>query len=427
MARILLIDDDYSFVQTIRLILERAEHQVEFALDGQKGLIAAAQTQPDVVLLDIMMPNLTGYDVVQRLRQDPRTAGIRIVVLTARSQLMDRELALASGANAFLTKPVTANDLISRVAAVLAAPVDSTVNTGLLAAPMSRAAAPPLPTPDPLRTTASWIPVPPPVSAPRTRLPIGAEDLAQPADVPPAHQPVITVLGLRGGVGSTTLAVNLAVALRRREGRRITLVDLSDTGGHSALHLHVKPSTTWAALRPLGDLPDPRAVQQALMEHESSELLLLAAPPLLLDEGLSRLATQNVLRALAALHGFVVVDACSLNASVIGALQISCAVVIVMTDDPMSVQTTGQALAALAKLGLDPARVWVALNHVRPVFDIPLDSLQRALKRPLAANIPYDPNQMSAIRQGVPLVNASPDGAFAQAVQDLARLVTQAD
>ncbi|HML24489.1 MAG TPA: response regulator, partial [Aggregatilinea sp.] len=145
MAQILLVDDDLNLLQMVRLMLQRLGHQVVTSRNGEEGLRLAAEMQPDLAIIDIMMPGLSGYDVVNRLRVDPKTAHVPIIILTARSQPMDKHKALRAGANAFISKPVTAQELADRVEAVLEAGVGFRINTGLLAEPVGADLGPPPP------------------------------------------------------------------------------------------------------------------------------------------------------------------------------------------------------------------------------------------------------------------------------------------
>ena len=121
------------------------------------------------------------------------------------------------------------------------------------------------------------------------------------------------------------------------------------------------------------------------------------------------------------LLGRKVRDAPHLDPASTGALLLSRSVVIVMSDDPPSVQTTAQFLLALHKLGVEMGRVRVALNHIHDTQDVPAATIQKALKRPLSAEIPYNANHMNAIRRGVPHIIAEPNSPFSQAIQQLAR------
>ncbi|MEB2288397.1 MAG: response regulator [Anaerolineae bacterium] len=424
MSRILLIDDDINLLQMVKLMLERVGHQVETAKDGTKGLEMAAQTQPELAIIDVMMSGLSGYDVVRKLREDPRTVSLPVVILTARSQPMDKEMALEAGANAFLSKPVTAQELTERVDAVIRAGVHYRVHTGLLTEPIPRRAGeisgvltpvpPPLPRPTP--------PPPTPIVRSTGRVPIGAEDQAQPATAPPVQLPVTTVISLRGGTGCTTIAINLALALAA-QARRICITDLSAVGGHVPLYLHLKPQHSWQDFLSQGDSPDLHALGGLLAQHEPSGVAVLAAPPRPADGTLSAAAAQHVLRELTATYNPVVADARQLDPAVRGALQVSSSVVVVMSDDPPSVQTTSQLLAMLSAMEIEMGRIRVVLNHVRPTFDVPADAIQKALKRPISVDVPYEPGQPVAIRRGTPLVSARPDSPFAQSIQQLARTV----
>ncbi|HVO68811.1 MAG TPA: response regulator [Aggregatilineaceae bacterium] len=429
MSRILLIDDDFNLLQMVKLMLERVGHQVEISKDGERGLALAAQDQPDVAIIDVMMPGLSGYDVIRKLRTDPQTARIPIIILTARSQPMDKEMALEAGANAFLSKPVTAQELVDRVDAVLRAGVNYRVHTGLLTEAIpphpaeSAPETPSVPRPGPASAAPAAAQPPAPSPSKPARVPIGAEDVARPADVPPTRVSVVTVIGLRGGVGCTTVAVNLAFTLAS-PSRRVCLADFSTASGHVPLHMHLTPSQNWGSLLPLGDVPDPRMVGQLLAQHPSSGVAVLAAPPVPSAETLSTASAENVLRELASTFNPVVVDARSLDSAVQGALRVSSTVVAVMGDDPPSIQTTLQLLMALQKMQIEPERVRVVLNHVRPAIDVPAEMIQKALKRPLSAALPYEPGHISAIRRGVPLVQANPDSPFAKGIQQFSRTIT---
>lgn len=431
MAQILVIDDDFQLLKMVRVMLERVGHEVETINNGQRGIALAAETQPDLAIIDVMMPDLNGYDVVKQLREDPQTRDIPVMILTARSQPIDKKMALDAGANSFMSKPVTAKELTERVDAMLDAGAGFQVHTGRLEPIEPEESTQPVEPPPGVTAEAAQPPAaaepsaaPEPATPPRSgRRPIGADDLDQVADIPPVRLPVLTLLSLRGGTGCTTVMINLA-ALLARAGRRICLADLSTAGGHVQLHLHLNAPQHWGHLLPMGDIPDPRAINDIVMQHPGTELCMLAAPPIPSPNTLSESATQNVLRELASGHQVVMVDAGDLNTSTVGALKVSSLVVIVMTDDPPAVHTTGQTLAALHKLGVDLNRLRVVLNHTRPQSEVPTATIQKMLKRPLTAELPYDPNHSLAIRRGVPLVRALPESGYARAMQQLAQALS---
>lgn len=119
MARILVIDDDIAIAELIKVNLDLLGHQVSTANDGMKGLALAQQNRPDLIVLDVMMPDLDGFTVCQRLRQNASTAGIPVLMLTALGMTKDKVKGFDSGADDYLTKPFEIPELQVRVRALL--------------------------------------------------------------------------------------------------------------------------------------------------------------------------------------------------------------------------------------------------------------------------------------------------------------------
>ena len=105
MSKVLIIDDEASITAIIGRFLENTGFETVTAASGPEGLQKAMTLRPDAVIIDIMMPEMDGYEVCRRLRNDPRTAQAVVVALTARGQPIDRQMALRSGADAHITKP----------------------------------------------------------------------------------------------------------------------------------------------------------------------------------------------------------------------------------------------------------------------------------------------------------------------------------
>jgi DNA-binding response OmpR family regulator len=117
---VLVADDDEDILQLVAFRLERAGYTVVTAADGQQALAAARQHQPDLAVLDVMMPGLNGYEVTRQLRADPATAAIPVILLTARVQEADVSRGFEAGADDYLRKPFSPQELRSRVQAILA-------------------------------------------------------------------------------------------------------------------------------------------------------------------------------------------------------------------------------------------------------------------------------------------------------------------
>ena len=119
MPTILIVEDEPRIAELARDYLAHAGFAVRLAADGQTGLDAALRDRPDLVVLDLGLPGLDGLDVTRRLRGDPATAAVPIVMLTARDDELDKLLGLELGADDYLTKPFSPRELVARVRAVL--------------------------------------------------------------------------------------------------------------------------------------------------------------------------------------------------------------------------------------------------------------------------------------------------------------------
>jgi len=114
-SRILIADDNEANVELLEAYLSGLDVETAVAVDGQDTLDKVESFEPDLILLDIMMPKLSGFEVCQRLKKDSATAGIMILMVTALNELGDIERAVEAGTNDFLSKPVNKFELVLRV------------------------------------------------------------------------------------------------------------------------------------------------------------------------------------------------------------------------------------------------------------------------------------------------------------------------
>ena len=117
--KILLVEDDANLVELIQYNLEKEGFDVITTPDGEEALVLAEEDRPDVVVLDWMIANLSGIEVCRRLRRAPETAGLPIIMLTARAEESDRVRGLETGADDYVTKPFSPRELVARVRALL--------------------------------------------------------------------------------------------------------------------------------------------------------------------------------------------------------------------------------------------------------------------------------------------------------------------
>jgi CheY-like chemotaxis protein len=367
MAKILLIDDDPDLRLLMRLTLTKLGHQPVLAARGEEGLRLAKSEAFDLIVVDLMMPDMDGFEVIRQLRAQPATKHVLILVLTARAQAADQASALDAGADSYLAKPFSTDNLHRRIAELL--------KVGEMRA--------------------------------------GAGG--------PAGQAgrVTVVLALRGGTGGTTVAVSLAGALLRM-GRRVCLVDLSPSGGHVAMQLRIATPVTWENLPAT---PDATVVAQNLIRHDSG-LVLLAAPAEPVMQGPKGPTFQGALEALQMFFNEVVVDAApTLDEATRAALTAAGWIVVVCTPEVGAVHTTLGTLRALDGLRQADSRVSILVNQVAAEAALPLAAVERAMGRTPDSVVPFDPLQMTALARGVPLIFSQPNAGLPAAVARFAALV----
>lgn len=119
MSRILIVEDDNDIAALIAHYLVKSGHGADIASDGGSALTAAREAPPDLIILDLMLPRLNGLEVCHALRRDSRTAAVPIIMLTARGEESERILGLDSGADDYVVKPFSPNELVARVRALL--------------------------------------------------------------------------------------------------------------------------------------------------------------------------------------------------------------------------------------------------------------------------------------------------------------------
>ena len=120
MARILIVDDSPSQLAAMKKIVDKLGHEVISAEDGALGVEVAKREMPDLILMDVVMPNLNGFQATRSISKDAATAHIPIVLVTTKDQVTDKVWGLRQGAKAYLTKPVNETQLIDLVNELLA-------------------------------------------------------------------------------------------------------------------------------------------------------------------------------------------------------------------------------------------------------------------------------------------------------------------
>ncbi len=348
MAQIVVIDDDQQIRRMLGFILERAGYETDLIGDPKEGLAALKNNKPDLLVLDVMMPLMSGHDVLREIRSDETIADLPVVILSARAQDVDRNTALGMGADAYLSKPIEQDEILSVIGDLLFKGGVSQNASG-------------------------------------------------------SRGYVISVFGLRGGIGRTTLAVNLAGALRRVSKEAVCLIDLSPSGGQAAMHFRMAAKPTWQDLATQVDF-SPEKIEEYLLQHRSG-LYLFAAPVVPQKPDLfSGKQLRGVLNALSNQMTFIVLDLPAIwSDSVMAALECSDMTLHVMTPDLVSVQLGAQTIRTLTNNELQLKQKAHLLNRISPEEGVPATVVEKGIGARLAFQIDYDPNQSRALAQGMPL------------------------
>jgi DNA-binding response OmpR family regulator len=117
---ILIVDDEAYIVTSLEYVMQSAGFEVAVAYDGEEALAKVTEKVPDLVILDLMMPKLDGFEVCKKIRENPLWKGIRIIILTAKGRDIERKKGLSLGADDYMTKPFSTRDILNRVKELLA-------------------------------------------------------------------------------------------------------------------------------------------------------------------------------------------------------------------------------------------------------------------------------------------------------------------
>ena len=367
--KILVVDDDLDTLKLVGLMLERQGYEITVASNGLLGLSKAATERPDLILLDIMMPDIDGYEVTRRLRADPTLAHIPVIMFTAKSMVDDKVAGFEVGVDDYLTKPTHPAELTAHVKAVLARSAQTR------AAPSEKA------------TT-------------------------------------IGFLGVKGGVGTSTLTLNVGVSLRHLN-QDVIVADLNPGCGSIGLDLGLANPQGLGHLlsRSLKDI-HLRSVEAELVAHKTGVRLLLAAcrPK---DSDLAQAVPQMeaVVRNLAAMCTTLLLDLGTGIRPYVKPILQFCDRVLLIVEPVHPTDTIARALIEdLQSSGIVRGKMALVLvTRERTSLQIPWRQIETDLGLPLAGIISPAPEQAHQASQGgTPLVILSPDSLVTDQIHKLA-------
>lgn len=374
--KVLIIDDDIDTLKLVGLMLQHQGYQISAASSGEQGLVKAESEHPDVIVLDVMMPEMDGYEVVRRLKASPATKATPILMFTAKTQLEDKVTGFELGADDYLTKPTSPAELQTHVRQLLE----------------------------------------------------HARDRQAAEAVAAGRGQTIAVLAARGGLGVSTLAVNLAAALHLRSQVAVILAELTPGQGTVGMDLGLPTQKSLSAL--LSKLPEQITgdkVEAALVAHHSGVRILPASTNprevALLGQTMQ---FERLFEVLASLAPYIVLDFGSTLSPWAEKILPLCRAQVVVTEAlANTIAQTRHLIDDLTELGIDPGAIMVVLNNrVRGEAQLPWTMAQQGLGHPITATLSASPEMMAeATRRHTPAVLAAPEDVTSQQILGLAERI----
>lgn len=316
--KILIVDDDLDTLRLVGLMLQKQGFQIVAASTGAQGLELALSELPDLIILDVMMPGMDGYQVARRLRSNEKTLDIPILMFTAKSQLDDKVSGFEAGADDYLTKPTHPTELQAHVKALLARSTKVKVTTN--------------PSSKPLEDT--------------------------------AH--TIGIIAARGGLGVTTVAVNLAGSLWQRSEKNVIMAEFRPGQATLGYDLGFDKTT---ALTELLNTP-PREITRSMIDEKLIKrpegIKILAASTRPKDAVLIQNVPQfeAILGRLEYMARYVVVDLGSgispLTQKLLPAFK---EIIVVVEPFENSLRQSKELIDDLAEMGVNKEHLYVLANY----------------------------------------------------------------
>jgi pilus assembly protein CpaE len=376
--KVLIVDDDVETLRLVGLMLERQGYQISAADNGERAIQKANKDLPHLILLDVMMPDMSGYEVAQQLRSNERTTNIPIIMFTAKAQVDDKVEGLESGADAYLTKPTQPRELLAQVKALLArAKTQTTVH---------------------------------PVTE-------------QPAKAARGYS--IGVLAAKGGLGVSSIATNLGATLRRLTNKSVVVADFTPGSGDIGLSLGFNNPNGVSKLL----AKDAKSITTIDIKNEviphSSGIHVLVAPQRPKDAIYSTRISQfkSIAKLLPDIAAFVILDLGAslppLTQAILGEVN---EFLVVIEPTTTGVYQTKALIDDLLSLGVNKDQISVALvNKQRTSMQLNWTDVQEAIEHPISTVISPAPDlAYKAIEINTPMVVQQPSSLTAEQFAKLA-------
>ena len=371
--RVLLIDDEQFYLKLIQKKLKESDYELEYAKTGVEGLAKIPSFDPGILIVDLKMPEMDGFEILDRLRRDAKFSNIPVIVITAKDELSEKLKAFELGADDYLVKPFQPEELVARMGILTRRGKAQSGDGG------------------------------------------GSKRIADAS--------VVAVHSLRGGLGCSSLTVNLGLAFQKLWNNQTLLVDGVLTAGQIALMLNAKSHATWENLVGIReDSLDDLVVDEMMCEHDSG-IRYVASPrfPIAADTFTNEILAL-FMKKIKEQNDFIVVDvAHDFSDMAINMLNMSSSILLVMAPEMASLRSTMSALEIYDRLGVTVDKVKIVLNNNSSNPAIKQAQLEKVLKREIDFVLPYEAGEVNrALNFGEPFILSNPDLPICLALEIMA-------
>jgi len=369
--KILIVDDDVDTLRLVGMMLENEGFKIIAAKNGKRGIELARSEAPDLIILDIMMPELDGYAVTSQLRTDLDTRGIPILIFTAKTGLDDKMLGIELGADAYLTKPISTRELLSSVNQLLS--------------------------------------------------PQGEDEQVEPAPIP---EGVFAVMATKGGMGVSTIALNLGVSINKQSEQKVIVADFRPGQGSLALELGFDREASSNSLLEIAPARiNSQLVEDNIVEHGSGISLLLSSPQLRDAEYAARIDNFKIIaNLLPQFATYTIFDLPpGMNTINQEVLPFCSEVVVIVEPSIQSVRQTQDLLEEISGLDIQKEQIrLVIFNRIHSSLQLSFGQVEEELDLPIVSA--FSPNRElvnQASLEKTPFIALKPEGLTAQQINQL--------
>ena len=374
---ILIIDDDIDTLKLVGIMLERKGFKILASTTGKKGLQLATEENPDLILLDVMIPDITGYEIARSVRSNPATDSIPIIMFTARSQVDDKVEGLEAGADAYITKPARPRELFAQVNSILKRAPQRSSNTQAAAIEKGT---------------------------------------------------LIGIISSKGGLGISTLATNLAIEIRKQSLKKTVLADFRPGQGTISMDLDVQNTSGLIKLleeEPGSDIST--IIPDVLLDHKSGIKTLLSSHQPSDSKYISYVEQfQAIAKELPVLAEYIILDLGPSLTPITSSILPKCdKILICLEPSPGNITQTRILIQDLINNGIGEGRfIIVLINRQRSGVQLNWEQAENLLERKIDQIFtPVPELAYQAAATNNPIIQRSQDSMTAEQFRDLAKLI----